>query len=259
MSDFRRLDRLEMFAAAQFLGDRPQTVLPYHGLVTGRCDAWIAGEADEPRAILVRTHFVPTEPFGFGRDAAALCEMVLSIDGWTTLNVGDALLQTMPAALSAATGRCVRQYGDLYNVFVQTGQKFVDPAVRLLTSKDHESLATAEAPVAPQNTKLVPLILNEGLCAAAVIDDRIVARAYAYAVTPMHADLSVATLPSHRNRGLVTACASLLIEKLQAHKLTPVWSTGQDNAASQRIAAKLGFVPTTARVYLSLEGRTGVT
>jgi hypothetical protein len=252
MAAGRQLNRVEMFEAAQWLGDRPQTVLPYHGLVTGRCEAWIAGELPEPRALLVRAHYVPTEPFGFGRDAASLIKMLLEAGGWTCINVGDGLMESAAAEFVAQSGKNVKRFGDLYNVLVQPSETFSDPIVRFLTREDEEILSNAPRPVSPGNPKLTPLILSEGLCAAAVMDGQIASRAFAYAVTPTHADIAVATSENFTGRGLVTACSSLLIERLRQLKLTVVWSTGETNLASQHIAKKLGFVATSPRVYLSL-------
>jgi hypothetical protein len=178
--------------------------------------------------------------------------MLVEIDGWTCINVGDALLHTMEPALTARAGRAVGRYGDLYYVLVQTGPTFADECVRMLTIKDSARWEDSPRPVSPDNRDLIPNILTEGLCAAAVIDERIVARAFAYATTPKHVDIAAATAEDYRGRGLVTACASHLIERLLALKLTPVWSTGEDNFASQRVAQKLGFVATGSRVYLRL-------
>lgn len=247
-----RIDRVAMFAAARWMGDHPQTVIAAHALLTGRCQAWIAGEAENPRALLIRTNWVPTEPYGFGRDAGALTDLLLSIDGWTCVNVGGALIETMPDELRRRTGREVRQFGDLYSVMLRMEQRFDHPSVRLLTRDDVDLLADAAPPVGPHDRKTAGMILREGICAAALFDGRIVSRVHAFPTLPRHAELGAATLKAYRGRGLNTACASLVVQELLSRKITPVWSTGEDNAPSQRVAAKLGFVRTTARVYLSL-------
>lgn len=246
------IDRVQMFAAARWLGDRPQTVITTHALLTGRCEAWIVGEPDDPRALLIRTHWVPTEPYGFGRDAESLADLLLSIDGWTCINVGGALVETMPGALQRRTGRSVAQFGDLYGVLLRREQQFSHPSVRLLNEDDADLLADAPPPVGARQRKTASMILREGVCAAAIVNGRIVSRVHAYPCLPRHAELGAATLQSFRGQGLNTACASMVVDALLARKVTPVWSTGEANLASQRVAAKLGFVRTTARTYLRL-------
>lgn len=250
----RKLDRVEMFAAARWLGDRPHTVLPVHALLTGRGEAWVADGDDpaDPRALLVRMEVAPAEPAGFGRDAAALADLLLGVGGWSHVNVGDALMQTLPPALERRTGRQVRRYGDLYHVLLKLGPTFAHPSVRLLNEDDVGLFADAPAPVAAADRRTAFLILHEGLCAGAVVDGRMVSRAQTYARTPRHADLGVATAESHRGQGLVTACASLLVDELRKRKVIPVWSCGEANEASRRVAEKLGFAPIASRVYLSL-------
>jgi GNAT superfamily N-acetyltransferase len=252
----KELTRLEMFAAAQWIGDRPHVVLPTHALMSGRCRAWVMHDdsPEEPRALLVRTDLVPSEPVGFGRDPEALTALLLSVDPWRCVNVGDALMQTLPPVLSRKTGRTVRRYDDLYYVLVRAGPDFQSPLVRLLNEDDVDVWKSADDGLAPTDRRLVSLILREGICAAAIVNDRMVARAFAYAITPLHADLSASTAPAFRGRGLISACSSAVIRELQNRRITPVWSTGQDNLVSQHVAHKLGFAPISPRVYLSLHG-----
>src|SRR2546428_793631 len=82
----------------------------------------------------------------------------------------------------------------------------------------------------------------EGVAAGAVVDRRLVAIAITSARTARHADVGVATLAPWRRRGLATAAASLVTRAVQAAGQTPVWSCGEDNLASLRVARKLGFV-----------------
>jgi len=62
----------------------------------------------------------------------------------------------------------------------------------------------------------------------------------------------VVTLAPWRGRGLSTAAAALVCADVQAAGQTPVWSTAEDNAASRRVATKLGFVEVLRRVYVNL-------
>ena len=67
-----------------------------------------------------------------------------------------------------------------------------------------------------------------------------------------HADVAVYTLERWRGRGLAAAAASLVARRLQEASQVPVWSTGEDNRASLRVAQKLGFVPLAWRTYVIL-------
>ncbi len=55
-------------------------------------------------------------------------------------------------------------------------------------------------------------------------------------------DIGVATEPEYRGLGLSVACATGLCDDIRARGRTPSWSTSPDNAASLRVAEKLGFV-----------------
>lgn len=249
----RKLNRVEMFAAAQWLGDRPHTVLPAHALLTGRGQAWIppGDDPNDPRALLIRMDVAPAEPVGFGRDAEALACMLMELDGWTHINVGDALAQTLPPVIHTRTGRTLKPYGDLYFVLLTVGPSFTDPSVRLLGEDDIDLFVTAPPPVAAADRKTAAMILREGLCAGAIVGGQLVSRVQSYARTPRHADLGAATAEAFRGRGLVTACASLLTDELRKRKIIPVWSCGEGNAPSRRVAEKLGFAPIAPRVYFS--------
>jgi GNAT superfamily N-acetyltransferase len=72
-----------------------------------------------------------------------------------------------------------------------------------------------------------------------------VAASFAYAPwqTETLCDISIDTLAGYRQRGLGAATAWLLIEHLRARGSRPVWGALEDNGASLRLAARLGFVP----------------
>ena len=54
-------------------------------------------------------------------------------------------------------------------------------------------------------------------------------------------DIGVVTRPAFRRMGLSTACAGLLCREILARGCLPSWNTSPDNAASLRVAEKLGF------------------
>jgi len=98
--------------------------------------------------------------------------------------------------------------------------------------------------------------LREGIVACAIVDQRIVALAHSNARTPNHGDIGVRTAEGFRNRGFATAAAAAVARGLFAAGQTPVWSAGETNTASLRVAAKLGFMQVSRRAYLIPRGKT---
>lgn len=53
--------------------------------------------------------------------------------------------------------------------------------------------------------------------------------------------IGIETLPKHRNRGVATHLAYLLVENLLENGFTPYWDCSLDNVASYKLALRLGF------------------
>ena len=66
--------------------------------------------------------------------------------------------------------------------------------------------------------------------------------AYAAALSAAWFDISVDTVPGARQLGLATIVASTMIRAERANGREPVWGATEDNIASLRLAARLGFV-----------------
>jgi len=66
--------------------------------------------------------------------------------------------------------------------------------------------------------------------------------AYAAAMSAAWFDISVDTAPGARQLGLATIVASTMIRAERANGREPVWGALEDNWASLRLAARLGFV-----------------
>ena len=64
------------------------------------------------------------------------------------------------------------------------------------------------------------------------------------------ADIGALTNAAFRGRGYSTAAAAIVCRWVQQSGRVPVWSCGEDNAASLRVAEKLGFREVGRRVYL---------
>jgi GNAT superfamily N-acetyltransferase len=76
---------------------------------------------------------------------------------------------------------------------------------------------------------------------AAFEGDVPVAVACVFFVGRRHEDIGVVTAPSHRGRGLSTACAAAVAADIRARGHRPTWATSPDNLASRAVAAHLGF------------------
>ena len=96
----------------------------------------------------------------------------------------------------------------------------------------------------------VEIVLREGFVAGAVVDNRLVAVAHTNAVTARYADIGVFTDQDYRNRGYSTASAAIVAKAIRETGRTPVWSCGEDNLASLKVAAKVGFTEVSRRTYV---------
>ncbi|MCC7361319.1 MAG: GNAT family N-acetyltransferase [Anaerolineales bacterium] len=83
--------------------------------------------------------------------------------------------------------------------------------------------------------------LASGLFWGAWLEGRLVSVAGTFFLGAQYEDLGVATEPAYRGLGLNTACAAAACAAVQARGRTPSWNTSTDNAASLRVAEKLGF------------------
>lgn len=233
---------------ADALGDTPETVISVHALKRGYCRAY-ASEA----ASIVQWDVLLGEPVGFGDDAAALWDLMQSVDGWFCVEVTTACAAALGQLIVAETGRRVRYYGDIYYTLTVPATHFHGAAVRLLTVADMPLLDAAPREIQGAGFGETRALLEEGVVAGAIVDGALVTIAHTSALTTRHADIGVATLEGWRGRGFASAAAALVAGHVQATGRTPVWSTGEDNVASRRVAEKLGFVEVGQRVYVIVE------
>ena len=240
-------------ALADALGDTPETVIALHLLChpAGLARARVLGSLPHFAAAVVENPaFNPDEPTGFGTDPNALWALLRPLPGWTSVNVAPTVAPALVRLIAAATGRPPRLLDDLYHVPPRPVASFPHPAVRLLGPADAPLLDAVPPDLRPARYPTAAELLNEGIAAAAVADGALVALAQTGARSPRHADLAVATLPAFRGRGLATAAAALVAAKIQAAGQVPVWSAGETNHPSLRIARTLGFVPVARRTYV---------
>jgi RimJ/RimL family protein N-acetyltransferase len=110
------------------------------------------------------------------------------------------------------------------------------PGWRVVGATLHRLSAPVEAPAAPDAVVATALALS-------LAGDEVAAVCTAGAVTETLWDVGIDTIAGHRRRGHATAAFRALAGHLAARGLQPVWGAEDDNAASLRLAAKLGFQP----------------
>lgn len=235
---------------ANALGDTPTTLISASRLKHGLCDAYIVGSLPTPDAALVFDAFCPEEPCGFGSDVDALWCLLKATEGWGCVCVETACARALGQCVETDRGTPIRYYGDVYHALLSPVQRYPNEFVRLLTESDVARLSEAPAAVRGNGYKTHEAMLTEGIAAGAIVEGHLVAIAHTYAETDLHADIGVSTLEGWREKGFATAAAALVAQAIQEKGKVPVWSCGEDNAASLRVAEKLGFTEVGRRTYV---------
>ena len=240
----------ELPALARVLGDSPETAIPVHRLMRGACTAYVVGELPQFKGAVIVSRDNPGEPDGFGEDPEALWSILEPLEGWRVVDVSPSVAPKLGALIRASTGSRVAYYDDIYHTLTRPAAVYSHPDVRLLTVDDRALFDGVPDDLKPGMRGDVEIVLREGFVAGAVADDRIVSVAHTNAITDRYADIGVFTHEDYRNRGYSTASASTVAAAIQGRGLTPVWSCGEDNLQSLRVAAKVGFVEVSRRTYV---------
>ncbi|MYA70755.1 GNAT family N-acetyltransferase [Candidatus Poribacteria bacterium] len=232
------------------LGDTPMTVISAARLKHAVCDAYVGGTLPDITAALIFDPFCPDEPCGFGTDADALWQLLKATDGWSCINVNTSCATSLGALIEADRDTAIRYYGDVYHALLKPVHCYPNEAVRLLTPEDVTRLAKAPAEVQGNGYKTHAAMVTDGIAAGTIVDNNIVAIAHTYAENNLHTDIGVSTIEAWREKGFATAAAALVAQEIQARGKVPVWSCGEDNIASLRVAQKLGFTEVGRRTYV---------
>jgi len=236
---------------ADVLGDTPETVIADHVLRRGVARAYVVGRLPRFAAAVVENFaFNADELIGFGDDPSVLWDVLRSLSGWSCVEVTAAVAPALGPLVAAATGSPVRSLDAIYHVLARPVVPFRHEAVRLLTPADTDLLERAPDGLRGAGYRSARELLTDGIAAAAVVDGGIAAIAHTSARSARHADIGVGTVAAWRGRGLATAAAALVAERIQGPGQIPVWSTGATNPASLRVARKLGFVEVARRTYV---------
>jgi len=253
----RELNPSEYPLLARALGDTPETVISVHKLTRGLCKAWVTGRAESFCAAIIQGDDLPEEPMLFGDDADLLWDLLKTVPGWVSPNLIPEVAPAIGAAIEAKMGVSVRYYGDVYHAMAAPAPKIAEDVVRQLTLDDLPLLqATRVGPWAGGYESPRDL-LADGVAAGAIIAREIVCIAHTYARSEHHADIGVRTFKAWQSRGFATAAAAIVARLVQEAGQTPVWSAGENNAASLRVAEKLGFREVSRRTYIMPEKGAG--
>ena len=240
---------------ADALDDTPETVIPVHLLRRGLADAWVAGTAPRFDGVIVQAHLLQQEPWCFGRDPSAIWGLLRPLNDWgrqiISPNVPADLASQLTTLIKQEADVQCRQYGDVYHTLSGPINEFTVPEVRLLGLEDEGLLAAYRSNPSDKGFATFEDLLTDGVAAGAVVEGSLVALAHTNAMTARYGDIGVATDELWRGKGFASSAASIVARRIQERGRTPVWSAGEGNAASLRVAAKLGFVEVSRRVYLN--------
>lgn len=236
---------------ADSLPDSPETVISLSQLRRGLARAWVdGGEVKEWETAVIEDVAQPGEPMAFSQNPIQLADLLETIPNWDCVNVTPQMAGSLAPLLEHRLACPVRFWGDVYHTLTNPAPRIETPHVRLLTPADLSLLEAAPFELQglhPHRTLL------EMAIAGAIVDGRLVAVAQNHARSALYGEIGIHTLPESRGRGFATAAACLIAQYVQSLGLTPVWSCGEGNEASLRVAYKLGFHEVSRRVYLILD------
>lgn len=248
--DFAPLDRAECIALAAALPDTPETIITRHQLKAGVNRAYVVGDPSHFRAAVVTNTDMPDDPWGFGDDAEALWSILKTLPAWHGVTVSERVAEPLGALIERGAGVKVRYDGDLYFILEKSAPEISHPAVLRLTVDDLAMVKRAAPELRVTGMGSPEAMLRDGIAVGAVYDGRLVANAHTSARSALYADIGVYTIEEYRGQGLGAAVAAMLANLIRQAGQTPVWSCGEDNAGSLRIAHKLGFAEVSRRVYI---------
>jgi RimJ/RimL family protein N-acetyltransferase len=252
---YEPLDRKGCRALADALGDTPETVQSIHLLRRGTCKAYVAGDLARFDGAIVQANDWPTEPTGFGSNPEVLWDLLQSVKGWECLLVDSECAPTLGRIIERELEVEIRYLDEVCHTLTQPARAFHDEAVRRLSPADLELLQAAPLELRAGLWSNPREMLLEGVIACAVIAGKIVATALTTAYSDRYADIGVYTAEGFRGRGYATVGASLVAKSVQESGRIPTWGAGEHNAASLRVAEKLGFVEVSRRRYVIVAQR----
>ena len=206
--------------------------------------------------MIVRTHSLPGEPWCFGEDPSIVWRLLRPLNGrdlrGMSPSVSSDLARPLASLIEDEAALQVHHYGDVHQTLTRPVEGFAVPEVRPLNLGDMGLLAAYRSNPRGMGFATFEDLLTDGVATGVVVRGRLVALAHTNAMTASYGDIGVATDEAWRGMGFTSAAASIVARWIQERGHTPVCSAGEDNTASLRVAAKLGFVEVSRRVYLNI-------
>ena len=212
--------------------------------------AWVHGPLTSPDAAVVTDPWQASEPNAFGTDPEKVWGLLRELPGWVCVNCDSEMARALAPVLERELGLPTRLLADVYYTLEAPPVPYRHPAVRRLTEDDLEMVERAPEELRPIGFDSVLAALSGGVVAGAVEENQLVARTSLTLSSEAHADIGSHTLAAWRGRGYASTALSLVAAEVQDRGLTPVWSTGGTNLASQRVARKVGFREFGRKAYV---------
>lgn len=240
----------ERESLCETLGDSPFTVISTHDIRLGMVNLALVGTVFDIGGLVVQLHEDLTEPCIFGNDVTAMTQAMSVIQGWTCVNVDETIALPLSETWGQVLNRPFRFYGDWHYILeepISISEVNIDGLeIRLLQADDI-------APLMASSHEEVDSWFSNAVTACAMKSGQVLAMAHLTSVSARYGNIGVYTNAQWRKRGLSTAVSSMVARRIQDMGLIPVWSTGEDNIASQRVAQKLGMTEYGKRMYLIVE------
>ncbi|MCI4353052.1 MAG: GNAT family N-acetyltransferase [Thermoplasmata archaeon] len=248
------LTEREGVALAEGLPVTPYSAIACAGLRAGLDRAFVSGPLEAPNAVIVQHAGTPGEPEFVGGDPEAGWSLLSRIPGWFCLSGSTEAMTRFAQIFAREVPLPFRWLGDLFYTLERPPDPHPHPAVRLLNPADIPLMEGTGREFWVGGYRTYEDLLNDRAAAAGIMGGQIVAVSVSNYSNRRYADIGVRTLEPYRGQGLSTAATSLVAREVQARGLIPVWSTGSDNFASQRVATKIGFLPYGRGEYLVFDG-----
>ena len=232
------------------LPDGPLTFDSRCLLLRGHATAWLAGSIPSVRAAIVCDPSQRREPRAFGTDPLEIWRLLRGIPGWACVNCPTELAGPLAEVLGRALALPTRLVADVYLVLAGPPARYEHPWVRRLSEDDVDLFDGVAEPLRPTGYSSTLAALSGGIVAGAVSERRLLGTVSMTSSSETYANLAAHTLEPWRGRGIGTAAAFLVAGEAQFRGLDPVWSAGEDNLGSLRVARKLGFREIGRRAYV---------
>jgi len=235
---------------SEILGDTPETAISIHLLKKGLCWAYIYGELPNYDVAIIQSKLDPTEPTGYGYDPKAIWKILRLLKGWNCIEVSSECANELGNIILSEKGGKIRYYEDIYHILPEPAKEFKNDFVRQISLDDLNLLESADEDFRKCGFSDPKSLLTEGFSACAIVSGEIVGIALTSARSEKYSDIGVFVSEKYRNLGFASASASIIARLVQESGQIPIWSAGEDNISSLRVARKLGFIEILRKVYV---------